>query len=438
MPEIDWQRVHAEALDILVRYLCIDTSNPPGREKAGARFLGSLLAADGIECEYIETQPEREVVVARLRGDGSKRPLMLCNHIDAVPVEPEYWTVPAFEGVVRDGRVYGRGAVDMKGFGVMQLMAFLLAKRRGLRLKRDLVFCAVPDEEALGHWGMGWLCKHRPDVVDVEYELNEGGSGSDEFEGKALRVFSVATSEKQVCWLRLTAVGRPGHGSFPHPIDSNSAVRLARAVQRLAEWERPLVFTPETSTYVERLAEAGVLPAPSERGALESAIRGSRPLLAMFMNTLNVTMLHSGIKANVIPARSEAVIDCRLLPGQSRDEWRQLVADRIGDPDVQVDFHEGLDDDEPQTVAWDTELYRVIESVVKDAIEDAVVVPGMTVGGTDNRFLRQQGTPAYGFAPCILSTEERAGFHGNDEFLTVENLNMGCELTYGIVRRMCS
>jgi acetylornithine deacetylase/succinyl-diaminopimelate desuccinylase-like protein len=238
MRPIDWERVHAEALDILVRYIRVDTSNPPGREKPGARFLGALLEAEGVACEYIETQPEREVLVARLAGDGSKRPLMLCNHIDAVPVEPQYWTVPAFEGVVRDGRVYGRGAVDMKGFGVMQLIAFLLAKRQGLALQRDLVFCAVPDEEALGRWGMDWLCEHRPDVVDVEYELNEGGSGSDEFAGRDLRVFSVATNEKQVCWMRLTAVGRPGHGSFPHPIDSNSAVRLARAVQRLAECRR--------------------------------------------------------------------------------------------------------------------------------------------------------------------------------------------------------
>jgi acetylornithine deacetylase/succinyl-diaminopimelate desuccinylase-like protein len=320
----------------------------------------------------------------------------------------------------------------------MQLMAFLLAKRQGLALKRDVVFCAVPDEEALGRWGMGWLCEHRPDVVDVEYELNEGGSGSDEFAGRDLRVFSVATNEKQVCWLRLTAVGRPGHGSYPHPSDSNSAVRLARAVQRLAEWERPLVFTPESTAYVERLAEAGVLPSPRDRAALEHAIRGSRPLLAMFMNTLNVTMLNSGIKANVIPAKSDAVIDCRLLPGQSRDEWRQMVADRIGDPDVTVEFHEQIDADDPVAVEWDTELYRVIESVVKDAIEEAVVVPGMTVGGTDNRFLRQRGIPAYGFAPCILSSEERAGFHGNDEFITVDNLNMGCELTYEIVRRMCT
>ncbi|MEX1103049.1 MAG: M20/M25/M40 family metallo-hydrolase, partial [Dehalococcoidia bacterium] len=147
---MNWQPVFDEALDIFVRYLQIDTSNPPGNEKPAARFLGSLIEREGIAVEYIETAPNREVAVATLKGDGSKRPLMLCNHTDVVPVEAQYWDVPAFEGVVKDGRIYGRGAVDMKGCGVMQLLAFLLLARQKAPLKRDIVFCAVPDEEAGG------------------------------------------------------------------------------------------------------------------------------------------------------------------------------------------------------------------------------------------------------------------------------------------------
>ncbi len=437
---IDWPALHREALAIFKEYLRIDTSNPPGREAPAARYLGGLLEAEGIQTRYFETAPEREILYALIPGDGSKRAFMLCNHTDVVPVEPAYWTKDAFAGVEEGNRVYGRGAVDMKGFGVMQLMAFLLVQRSGLRLKRDLIFCAVPDEEALGTYGMKWLCDHHPELVDcVEYEMNEGGSGSSEFQGKARQVFAVATNEKQVCWLRLTAVGTPGHGSIPHPVEENSAVRLACAVQRLAEWERPLTFVPETEAWVARLADAGLMPGLDDRPQLEHAILASPPLRAMFTNTLNVTMLESGIKANVIPAKSAAIVDCRLLPGQSRDEWRQAVADRIDDDRVTVEFHEQiLGDVEPQPVAWDTEFYRVIEQVITDAVEDAVVVPSMTVGGTDNRFLRARGIPAYGFAPCVLSTEERAGFHGNDEYLTVENLQMGCELTYEIVRRMCT
>ncbi|MCZ2108657.1 MAG: M20/M25/M40 family metallo-hydrolase [Dehalococcoidia bacterium] len=430
---IDWNAIHAEALDIFVRYLQIDTSNPPGREKPAARFLGAILEAEGIAVEYIETAPEREVAVATLKGDGSKRPIMLCNHTDVVPVETAYWTVPAFDGAIRDGRVYGRGAVDMKGCGVMQLMAFILLKRQGVPLKRDVVFCAVPDEEAGSDYGMAWLCEHRPDVVDVEFELSEGGGGSTRFGGKEAKVFSVATNEKDICWLRLTSIGRPGHGSVPHA--DNSAIYLARALVKLADWERPLTFTDETTAYLQRLSEAGLFPSLTDEAAVESQIRSSPELLAAFINTLNITMLNAGIKANVVPAKSEAIVDCRLLPGQRKEDWMRQVQEYIDDDRVQVSLY-SPDHGEPANVPWDTELFRTINSVVREAMEDAVVVPGMTIGGTDNRFLRAKGIPAYGFIPCLLSSDERRGFHGNDEFLTIDNLNMGCELMYEITRRM--
>ena len=430
---IDWPAIHAEALDIFVKYLRINTSNPPGNEKPAARFLGALCEAEGIEVEYIETAPEREVLVARLRGDGSKRPIMLCNHTDVVPVEEAYWTVPAFAGLTTGGRVYGRGAVDMKGCGVMQLIAFLLLKRQGVALKRDVVFCAVPDEEAGSDWGMVWLCENRPDVVDVEFELSEGGGGSTRFGREEAKLFSVATNEKDICWLRLTAVGRPGHGSVPHA--ENSAVYLVQALNRLIRWERGLTFTPDTEAYITRLAEAGLMPPLSDRAAVEERVKNSPELLAMFINTLNLTMLDAGIKANVIPAKSEAVIDCRLLPGQSKADWMDRVRERIADDRISVELY-SPDQGEPARVDWDTELFRTISAVVKEAMEDAIVVPGMTIGGTDNRFLRELGIPAYGFIPCLLSPEERRGFHGNNEFLAIENLNMGCELMYEIVRRM--
>jgi len=199
------------------------------------------------------------------------------------------------------------------------------------------------------------------------------------------------------------------------------------------------VVVPETRAWVTRLAEEGLLPSLDDREAMDAMIATSPALRAMFTNTLTVTMLDSGIKANVIPGMSSAVIDCRLLPGQPRDLWRDAVIQQIADPRVVVAFHEDVAHEvEPAPVPWDTELYRVIEQVILEANEDAIVVPSMTVGGTDNRFLRARGIPAYGFAPCVLSKEERAGFHGNDEFITVENLQMGCELTYEITRRMCS
>ena len=432
---MDLAPVFAEALDILVRYLRIDTSNPPGNEKPAARFLGSLLESEGIECEYIETQPEREILVARLRGDGSKRPIMLCNHTDVVPVEEQYWDMPAFEGVVRDGRVYGRGAIDMKGCGVMQLMAFLLLRRNRVPLTRDVIFCAVPDEEAGSTWGMKWLSEHRPDICDVEFELSEGGGGADRFGGEDVRLFNVATNEKSICWLQLTAVGTPGHGSRIH--HDNSLVHLMRALLRLEEWNRGITFTPDTTAYIDRLAEAGLIPPRSDMPALEAAISRGGELQAAFMNTLNITELRSGIKTNVIPAKSWAAIDCRLLPGQDRHAWLQQVRDVVADDRITVEFYRP-GELEPVAVPWDTELFHAIRAVITEAMEDAVVVPSMTIGATDNRFLRVQGIPAYGFIPCLMSSAERAGFHGNNEFITVDNLNMGVEFMYEIVRRVAS
>ncbi len=434
-PSIDWQPVFDEALEIFVEYLQIDTTNPPGNETPAARFLGGLLEAAGIETEYVEIQPNREALFATLRGDGSKRAMMLCNHTDVVPVEEDYWTKPAFEGFIEEGKVYGRGAVDMKGCGVMQLITMLVLKRHAVPLTRDLVFAAVPDEEAGSVWGMEWLAKHRPDLLDVEFELSEGGAGTTRFAGQETQLFSVATNEKDICWLSLTAVGTPGHGSRPHR--DNSAVTLIKALNRLADWERPVTFTPETRHYVERLQAEGLLPPDATDADLEEIIVSHPALHAMFSNTLNVTIVNSGIKANVIPAKSEATIDCRLLPGQTREDWIEQVKAVIDDDRISVETA-GWDQGQPVAVDWDTELYRTIEAVVSEAIEDAIIVPSTCVGGTDNRFLRQQGIPAYGFIPCLLSPAEAAGFHGNDEHLTIDNLNMGCELMFEIVYRMCA
>ncbi len=429
---IDWTAAHAEAEATLREYLRIDTANPPGNESAAARFLGDRLAAEGIPVEYVEPQPGRALVAARLRGDGSRRPFLLGNHTDVVPVEAEYWSVPPFDGLLRDGRIYGRGAIDMKGAGVMQLMAMLLAKREGLPLRRDLVFLATPDEEAGSTWGMRWVVAHRPDLVDAEFAINEGSMPR---ETGGRKLFAVATNEKFGCALRLVSVGQPGHGSFVHA--DNSMVRLARALVRLSEWDRGLTFTPDTDAYVARLGEVGVLPG-NDAGALHAAIRDRRGLLPMFMNTLNVTLVHAGVKSNVLPARSEATLDCRLLPGQSREEWRRAVEQVVDDPRIAVEFVSPDAPEPPPATPWHTELFAAIEATVHDVFEDGVVVPSLTIGATDNRFLRAAGVVAYNFVPGLFSPQELAGFHGNDEFITTENLRLGCEMTYDLVRRMCA
>jgi acetylornithine deacetylase/succinyl-diaminopimelate desuccinylase-like protein len=429
---IDWAAVHAEAEELLAAYLRIDTTNPPGNETAAARFLGDRLEAEGISVEYVEPQPGRALVAARLRGDGSRRPFLLGNHTDVVPVEADYWTVPPFDGLRRDGRIYGRGAIDMKGFGVMQLMTMLLMKRQALPLHRDLVFLATPDEEAGSAWGMRWVVEHRPDLVDAEFAINEGSMPR---ETGGTKLFAVATNEKFGCGLRLVSVGQPGHGSFVH--EDNSMIRLARALVRLSEWDRELTFMPDTDAYVARLAEAGILPTDSA-GALHAAIRRRRGLLPMFMNTLNVTMVHAGVKSNVLPARSEATLDCRLLPGESREEWRRAVEAVVADPQISVEFTAPDAPEPPPATPWHTEFFSAIEDTVHAIFEDGVVVPSLTVGATDNRYLRGIGVVAYNFVPGLFSQAELSTFHGNDEFITINNLHVGCEMTYDLARRLCT
>lgn len=431
----DWDAVAAEALEVFRAYLRIDTSNPPGQEAPAARFLGGLLEAEGIACEYIETAPGRVAVVARLPGDGSAGALMLASHTDVVPVDAPFWTVPPFGGVMRDGRVYGRVAVDMKSTATWHLFAVILARRLGLPLRRDLVFLAAPDEEVGSSQGMAWLVRHRPDLFQVEYCLNEGACGLDVFGGRPARLFEVAVSEKQLSPLRLVATGIPGHGS--KPAADNPAVRLLRALQRLVEWDRGLAISPIGRAYLERLQAAGLVADIEDRAALETLLKMSPDTEAAFSNTLNVTMLDAGIKSNVIPARAEAVIDCRLVAGQSREAWKRAVEARIDDPRVEVTY---VYPDEPDVAvsAWETPLARIIEDVLTEAFEDAVVVPSTAIVGTDNRFLRPLGIPAYGFIPCLLSQAERDGFHANDEFITVANFNMGLELMFEVVRRACT
>jgi acetylornithine deacetylase/succinyl-diaminopimelate desuccinylase-like protein len=433
---IDWPVVAAEALEVLRAYLRIDTSNPPGREAPAARYLGSLLEAEGIACEYVETAPEREALIARVPGDGSRRALMLANHTDVVPVQREFWTTDPFAGEVRDGRIIGRGAIDMKSVGVMQLFAMILAKRLDLPLARDLVFVAVPDEETGSDLGMAWLVKHRPDLFDsqyIEFALNEGASGMADFGGAPAHLFEIAVTEKEMAPLRLRVVGTPGHGSKP-PAD-NPIVRLVRALDRLTDWQRPLAFTEGTRAYLARLHEAGIVEDLDDRDAVERAVRASPDTEAAFTNTLNVTIVRAGTKNNVVPALAEAELDCRLLAGQDAEAWRREVEARIDDPRVEVSF---IYDHEPSPAVspWDTELARVIEAVLREAFEDATIVPATSIVGTDNRFLRPLGIPSYGFIPCLLSQAERDGFHANDEFLTVENFNMGLEVMFEVVRRI--
>src|SRR5215216_1167289 len=242
-PEVNWEDAAAEATALLSEFIAVDTSNPPGNEEAACSLLGAVLRREGLEYELYESGPGRVSLRAVLAGDGSAGPLILLNHTDVVPVEREYWTAEPFGGEVRDGYVWGRGALDMKGMGIFELMAVLLLKRLGLPLRRDVVFFAMADEEMGGEFGINWFVENHPDLLKGDFCLNEGAYGWARWGGVERPFFGFSPTEKNPLWLRLRAEGPPGHGSLPH--GDNALGRLVRALDRIQTWGRERVIVPE-------------------------------------------------------------------------------------------------------------------------------------------------------------------------------------------------
>ena len=432
-PEVNWEDAAAEATALLSEFIAVDTSNPPGNEEAACSFLGAVLRREGLEYELYESGPGRVSLRAVLAGDGGAGPLILLNHTDVVPVEREYWTAEPFGGEVRDGYVWGRGALDMKGMGIFELMAVLLLKRLGLPLRRDVVFFAMADEEMGGEYGIEWFAQNHPELLDGDFCLNEGAYGWARWGGVERPFFGFSPTEKNPLWLRLRAEGPPGHGSLPH--GENALGRLVRALDRIQTWERERIILPEMRPFFERLAGTGALPAVDGPDDVAPLAAGDRMLNALTQHTISLTTFHSGIKTNVIPAQAEATLDCRLLPGQSAEAFTRRVRDVVDDARVSV---------EPTMVSetppsrLESEVYDIVGQVVRDYDERALVLPVVSSWFTDSRGFRRAGTPAYGFIPVLLEHEDYATIHGHDERLSVENVRLGTQVLFELVRRLAT
>src|SRR6185295_10850719 len=297
-------------------------------------WLAGLFRKEGIAdiafydaSDASEYGAERMNMTATLPGDGTKQPLILLSHTDVVPVERQYWDFEPFSGAVSDGIIYGRGALDMKSMGIMELIAMFIIKRHNLPHSRDIVYMALADEEAGGRWGIEWVEAHHPELLDAEYVINEGGWGSAEVFGTRRPAFNCSISEKGPLWLRLVAEGRPGHGSVPHP--DNALERLVRALAKVQEFARPVTIVPELAEYFDRLYRARVLDNAPSQMSMEKLAGGNLLARAILTNTISATTAHAGMKHNVIPGIAEATLDCRLLPGQDPDAFTQQIRDVI-------------------------------------------------------------------------------------------------------------
>ncbi|HVM96282.1 MAG TPA: M20/M25/M40 family metallo-hydrolase [Candidatus Acidoferrales bacterium] len=424
--DIDWAKVEGEATNFLSDYVKVDTTNPPGNEIAAARFLADRFASSGIAAEVFESEPGRGSVIARVAGTGGARPLILLNHLDVVPANPTEWESPPFSGTVRNGAVYGRGTLDCKGVGTVDAMVLMLLKREEIALKRDVIFLGTADEETGGKLGAGWMVDHHLDKLgDAEFLLNEGGHIHTGTNGK--KAYEVAVSEKTPCWLRLTATGKPGHGSAPPRVTSVTA--LVRALERLAAYKAPILVTPEVQSYYAALA-----PMQSDdqrnhfadlRGALKNDVfrqhfLGDAHNAAMVQNTLTPTVLTAGQKTNVIPKTATAELDCRLLPGQNPADFLKKVTEVIDDPSIQI---ETLLNFPPSASPTDTALYRTLQRMAER--DRSAVVPSVLTGFTDSHYFRDKGIVSYGFLPFTLNDEDTLGEHGLNEHLATEQLREG-------------
>lgn len=424
--DIDWQQTGDQAAQLLSAYIRINTTNPPGNEIAAAKFLATQFKHAGIDSQVLESSKGRGSVVARLAGTGAARPLVLLNHLDVVPADANGWDLPPFSGTIRDGYVWGRGAMDCKGVGAVDATAMIALKRAGVHLKRDLIFVGTADEEAGGLNGAGWLADHHLDLVrDAEFLLNEGGAIQIRDDGS--RAYEVAVSEKTPCWLKLTATGEAGHGSAPRP--ETAVTRLIGALDRLHHYQPDVRVVPEVAAYYAALADTapearrpgyGDLKLALGDAAFRTEFLADRHDAALVRDTIAPTVLSASNKTNVIPRTATAEVDCRLLPDENPETFIQTVTQVVNDDAITI---EKLLSFPPSSSPTDTALYRAVQAVA--AREHIPVVPSVLTGFTDSHYFRTKGIVSYGFVPFEVSEDDDSRVHGTNERLSIENLRQG-------------
>ena len=429
-----------EAVELLSRYLKIDTTNPPGNEDRGVAFFADILQKEKITYKTYEAAPGRSSISAVIPGSGEKGAVILLNHIDVVPARSDEWSVDPFSGEVKDGFIYGRGALDMKGQGILELLAFLEFKRKGLTPCRDLIFLAVADEEAGGKNGVQFLLNNHGDEFQADVVINEGGFGL----GNVLPdrpLFMIATAEKGVCRVKLTRSGPPGHGSAPH--GENALEKLVQGLSRLLEKENPVIITPLIAEYFKQLASSWEFLNPYlQDGKPETLVEvltqngmlDNPHMAAMLKNTISLNLMHAGNKVNVIPSAAEAELDIRLLPGTDPDTVISDIKAHLADENIKV---ESAGASRASESSMDTEDFAIIKEVHLAHFPDALAVASLLFGASDSRFFREKGIACYGVCPMLIGLEDLGKIHGIDERISEENMIRGTAVYIDIVRKLC-
>jgi acetylornithine deacetylase/succinyl-diaminopimelate desuccinylase-like protein len=414
-----------EVTDLLQRLIRADTTNPPGNETAAAELLREYLEASGVECRLIARAPERANLVARIPG-GSGPSLLFLGHTDVVLADPAEWSVPPFSGELRDGMVWGRGAIDMKSQVAANAVAFASLAREGFTPSGDLIFAATADEENGTGFGLEWLCEAHPDAVRCDFAINEGGGDRVELEdGRA--IYQATVAEKMTAPFQILVHGRSGHASMPRIAD-NALVNATRLIDRIAEYRPEPELGPEVEGFMQ--AVFGEVPPAAE---VVERVSAMSPLAAAVVDallapTFSPTMISASQKRNVIPARCVVEVDCRLLPGQHPEHVEPMIRAVLGgDVGYDLEWLEGAHGGTRSPL--DTPLWRALEEWVAETEPGALATPLACVGFTDSHWLREAfGTVAYGFFPTTgeLPPEVATSLiHSADERIPVSDLEAG-------------
>ena len=452
-----------EATRLLQQYVRIDTSNPPGDTRKAADFLAGVLEREGIPVTRYESEPGKAILYARLKATTSPpagKAIILLHHMDVVPADRSRWKLDPFAATMEGSTLWGRGSFDMKGQGVAELLAFLMLKRQNVPRSRDVILLAEPDEEVGGAMGARWMIANHYAELDPEYVIDEGGFGSADLFSPGKLVYGISIAEKKIVWLKVRAEGVAGHGSQPN--DQNPNDHLVRAVARLIGTggpERPAPQQPERPApqRSERSApQRSERPAPQQdvarpfQGRDPSVVDMMKARVGTFatnkftnaiqQSTIAVTWLRSGVgeppKINVIPSVAEVGLDCRVLPGTTKDQWIEEVRRRLGDPSLKIELINESDD--PVVTSQDTPLYRNIESAILKRHPNAVVTPLLIPYGTDSNAFRPKGVKAYGIFPAIVPAEAVANMHGDAERVSLEAVNEAAQVFFDALRASLS
>ena len=433
----DFAKAKDEAVETLQALVRIDTSNPPGNETKVAEYLRTILDKEGISSEIVGLEPSRGNLIARIKGNGKKKPLLLMGHEDVVGVERDKWTVAPFAALIKDGYVYGRGSLDDKSGVASMFQAFLMIHRLKIPLDRDIIFLAEAGEEAGGGVGIDYLVEKQWPKIECEIALNEGGDTYIK-DGKVQYV-SVATTEKIPDTMRLVARGTSGHGSMPR-VD-NPIVHLAVAIAKLGQHQPAMRLNETTRTFFQRLAkisppdEAFLYTHLEDPGigslAQEKLWRLNPMYYSMLRTSVSPNIVKSGFRFNVIPADAEATLDIRALPDEDMDQFIVEMKRIIDDPAIEI-IREGKYRPSPLPPPLSSDMFRSLEKAQATVFPDGITLPEMVTGATDSAQLRAKGVQAYGIGPPV-SQEDNDRMHGNDERLQIDGFGKFVEFLYRAV-----